>query len=301
MELTWIEDFMTLSVTRNFSRAAETRNVSQPAFSRRIRNLEYWIGARLLDRSVFPVALTPAGEAFRKRADEVLRSLQYAREEARGLIGRPDAVISFASLQTLGINFFPRWLTGIEAALGKLKTRVVPDNLSGCVEALISGGCDAMLCYSHPGVPMSLDGARFPSVELARDRIVPVSAPDGRGRARHDLRAQRPVPYLCYSPESFLGRLVTPLVEAQGLNRLLDFHYENSMAEALKSAALAGAGVAWLPEGAIGDELARGALLPAGPAEFGLPVSVRLYRMRDMGGAELDRLWAHVAGAPASG
>ena len=68
MELTWIEDFMTLSVTRNFSRAAETRNVSQPAFSRRIRNLEYWNGARLLDRSVFPVALTPAfADRARKR------------------------------------------------------------------------------------------------------------------------------------------------------------------------------------------------------------------------------------------
>ena len=76
MEINWIEDFMVLSVTRNFSRAAETRNVSQPAFSRRIRNLEYWVGTPLLDRSVFPIALTPSGEAFRKRAEDVLRSLQ---------------------------------------------------------------------------------------------------------------------------------------------------------------------------------------------------------------------------------
>ena len=295
MEINWIEDFMVLSVTRNFSRAAETRNVSQPAFSRRIRNLEYWVGAPLLDRSVFPIALTPAGEAFRKRAEDVLRSLQYAREEARGMVARPDEVISFASLHTLGINFFPRWLAGIEGTLGKLKTRVVPDNLSGCVEALISGSCDVMLCYSHPGVQMSLDSARFPSVELAQDRILPVSAPDADGRPRHDLGGPQAVPYLCYSPESFLGRLVTPLVEAQGLNQRLIFHYENSMAEALKPAALAGAGVAWLPELAIRDELAQGRLLPVGPVEFGLPVSVRLYRMRDPASAEVERLWAHVA------
>lgn len=294
MEINWIEDFMTLCVTRNFSRAAETRNVSQPAFSRRIRNLEYWVGTPLLDRSVFPIALTPAGEAFRKRAEDVLRSLQYAREEARGMVARPDEVISFASLHTLGINFFPRWLTGIEAALGRLKTRVLPDNLSGCVEALISGSCDVMLCYSHPGVVMSLDAARFPSVLLAQDRILSVSAPDAQGRPRHDPGAGTAVPYLCYSPESFLGRLVNPLVEAQGLKQRLVFHYENAMAEALKSAALAGSGVAWLPELAIRDELARGALLPVGPAEFGLPVSVRLYRMRDPAGAEVERLWTHV-------
>ena len=206
MEINWIEDFMTLSATRNFSRAAEARNVSQPAFSRRIRNLEYWVGAPLLDRSVFPIALTPAGEAFRKRAEDVLRSLQYAREEARGMVARPDEVISFASLHTLGINFFPRWLTGIEAALGQLKTRVVPDNISGCVEALISGSCDVMLCYSHPAVPMALDGARFPSIQLA-----------------------------------------------------------------------------------------RGALLPVGPAEYGLAVSVRLYRVKDHATAEVERLWSHLA------
>ena len=295
MEINWIEDFMVLSVTKNFSRAAETRNVSQPAFSRRIRNLEYWVGTPLLDRSVFPIALTPSGEAFRKRAEEMLRSLQYAREEARGMVARPDEVISFAALHTLGINFFPRWLAGIEATLGQLKTRVVPDNLSGCVEALISGSCDVMLCYSHPGVPMSLDPARFPSVELAQDRILPVSAPGTDGRPRHDLGGAEPVPYLCYSPQSFLGRLVTPLVEAHGLNRKLVFHYENAMAEALKPAALAGAGVAWLPELAIRDELAHGTLMRVGPAEYGLPVSVRLYRMRDPASAEVERLWAQAA------
>lgn len=295
MEINWIEDFMVLAVTKNFSRAAETRNVSQPAFSRRIRNLEYWVGTPLLDRSVFPIALTPSGEAFRKRAEDVLRSLQYAREEARGMVARPDEVVSFAALHTLGINFFPRWMAGVEAALGDVKTRVVPDNLSGCVEALISGSCDVMLCYSHPGVQMSLDPARFPSIELAQDRFLPVSAPGADGRPRHDLGGTAPVPYLCYSPESFLGRLVTPLVEAQGLNQRLIFHYENAMAEALKPAALAGAGVAWLPELAIRDELAQGKLLRVGPAEFGLPVSVRLYRTRDTASAEVERLWAHAA------
>ena len=64
MEVSWLEDFLTLSVTRNFTRAAELRNVTQPAFSRRIRNLEYWVGAVLIDRSLFPISLTPAGEAF---------------------------------------------------------------------------------------------------------------------------------------------------------------------------------------------------------------------------------------------
>ena len=47
MELVWLEDFLALAEALNFSRAAEARHVTQPAFSRRIRALEGWIGAAL--------------------------------------------------------------------------------------------------------------------------------------------------------------------------------------------------------------------------------------------------------------
>ncbi|HEY5789464.1 MAG TPA: LysR family transcriptional regulator, partial [Gammaproteobacteria bacterium] len=40
MEFKLLEDFVCLARTGNFSRAAEERNVTQPAFSRRIRQLE---------------------------------------------------------------------------------------------------------------------------------------------------------------------------------------------------------------------------------------------------------------------
>ena len=91
MELNWLEDFLTLSATGNFSRAAETRHVSQPAFSRRIRNLEYWVGAPLVDRSVYPITLTPAGEAFRKNAEETIRRLllRPRRSQRARLTNRP--------------------------------------------------------------------------------------------------------------------------------------------------------------------------------------------------------------------
>ncbi|WP_202905556.1 LysR family transcriptional regulator [Cypionkella psychrotolerans] len=40
MELKWLEDFVTLADCSSFSRAAEMRNITQPAFSRRIKQLE---------------------------------------------------------------------------------------------------------------------------------------------------------------------------------------------------------------------------------------------------------------------
>lgn len=64
MELKWLEDFISLAETRSFSRSAELRHVTQPAFSRRIQSLEAWLGNELIDRSSYPTRLTPAGEVF---------------------------------------------------------------------------------------------------------------------------------------------------------------------------------------------------------------------------------------------
>ncbi len=55
METKWLEDFVSLAETRSFSRSAQLRHVTQPAFSRRIQALEAWAGIDLVDRSSYPV------------------------------------------------------------------------------------------------------------------------------------------------------------------------------------------------------------------------------------------------------
>lgn len=62
IETKWLYDFLTLEKCRNFSQAAVSRNVSQPAFSRRIRALEQAIGVELFNRQVTPLQLSEQGE-----------------------------------------------------------------------------------------------------------------------------------------------------------------------------------------------------------------------------------------------
>ena len=64
MQIRWLEDFLTLTDTRAFSRAAARRNISQPTFSRHIQSLEDWLGVQLVDRREQGVQLTPAGRIF---------------------------------------------------------------------------------------------------------------------------------------------------------------------------------------------------------------------------------------------
>ncbi|QQV78036.1 LysR family transcriptional regulator [Sphingomonas aliaeris] len=65
MQLEWLEDFLMLADERNFSRAAEQRNVTQPAFGRRIRSLEQWVGTPLFIRTKSGTDLSAARQHFR--------------------------------------------------------------------------------------------------------------------------------------------------------------------------------------------------------------------------------------------
>ncbi|RZI92009.1 MAG: LysR family transcriptional regulator, partial [Variovorax sp.] len=68
METKWLEDFVSLAETRSFSRSAQLRHVTQPAFSRRIQALEGWAGTDLVDRTSYPTRLTPAGQTLYTQA-----------------------------------------------------------------------------------------------------------------------------------------------------------------------------------------------------------------------------------------
>ena len=56
VDLEWLEDFVALAESGNFSRAAEARAIAQPALSRHMRSLEEWVGTELVDRSAHPGA-----------------------------------------------------------------------------------------------------------------------------------------------------------------------------------------------------------------------------------------------------
>lgn len=87
METKWLEDFVSLAETRSFSRSAQLRHVTQPAFSRRIQALEAWAGVDLVDRSSYPTRLTPAGKTLYDQALEILRSLHSTRAMVRAHAG----------------------------------------------------------------------------------------------------------------------------------------------------------------------------------------------------------------------
>ena len=75
MDLQQIKNFLLLSETLNFRKAAEQINIVQPALSRRIQLLENELGVLLFNRSKRAVSLTEAGIFFKKEANRILLDL----------------------------------------------------------------------------------------------------------------------------------------------------------------------------------------------------------------------------------
>lgn len=301
MQIRWIEDFLTLAEARAFSRAAESRNISQPTLSRHVQALEDWLGVPLIDRREHGVQLTPAGRLFRGFAADLLKRTYEMRTVLRGQVPGKADTVRFSVAHTLSLTYFPRWLSGVKAELGNVVTRVGAVNVPEGVTALIEGLSDLLIIYHHPQLPVLLDPARFPHILLTTDRLLPYSAPRSDGRPRYELgaRAGHGVPFLAYSPGSYLAHVVEMILLCAPQRCPLERSFDTHMAEALKAMIVEGHGLGWLPESCAGHERSQGHLVEAGPADWGCELEVRLYRSASNSNRMAERIWALFAGEAA--
>ena len=293
MEAKWLEDFLSVARTGNFSHSAEERHVTQSAFSRRIKALEQWVGVALIDRSTYPTRLTPAGERFRETAREATAALSNARQDLRQTLATDRKLLRIAMQHSLAASFLAPWLARLPLARDDLLVRATADNLHDCVRELEEGSADLLVCYAHAELPLHLDAKRYPSMPLAADALVALSRPDAAGLPMHALQpgAQTAVPWLAYREGTFLGKVASLALQRPGLCPPLHPVVESALAEALRSCAVAGLGVAWLPRSLAAEDLRRSVLVRAGGAEFDVPLQTCLYGERSAVEGRLKNLW----------
>ena len=303
METKWLEDFVSLAETRSFSRSAQLRHVTQPAFSRRIQALEAWAGTDLVDRSSYPTRLTAAGDTLYDQSLEMLRALQSTRAMLRGHTSAGQDVIEFAVPHTLAFTFFPAWVSTLRENFGPIKSRLIAQNVHDAVLRLVEGSCDLLIAYHHSSQPFQLDADRYEMVSLGQEVIAPYAKPDADGVPLFKLpgRAGHPLPYLGYAPGAYLGMVVDLILKQSNTAIHLDRVYETDMSEGLKAMALEGHGIAFLPYSAVKKDLRAKRLVSAAPAELvdlTMTMDLRAYREKPSGkeakkGAA-QALWAYL-------
>lgn len=283
METKWLEDFVSLAETRSFSRSAQLRHVTQPAFSRRIQALEAWAGVDLVDRSSYPTRLTGAGETLLAQAVEILGSLQATRNMLRSHQSASDDMIEFAVPHSLAFSFFPHWLMDLRQRFGALKSRLNALNVHDAMLQLSEGNCDLLIVYHHASQPLQLDPERYQMASLGHETLAAYAKADAQGQPMFRLPGHpgQKIPFLSYASGAYLGRLVELIAKESQQPLNLDAIYETDMAEGLKAMALEGHGLAFLPASSVKKELKGRRLVQAAPSgEFELAMELRIYRER---------------------
>jgi LysR family transcriptional regulator, hypochlorite-specific transcription factor HypT len=279
----WFEDLIALARERSFSKAAQSRHVTQPQFSRRIRALEVWLGTDVVNRTQSPLTLTEAGEQMLPVARNITSAVSGLQERLRNTQQGGDWVV-LATTRTLSHTWVPLWVQSLRRSMGAQINTIL---------ALEQGHADFMLSYHHPCLQLSIDSGAFDSITLAREELLAVSAPSSPGTAAHQLpgSAEHSVPMLRYAPSLALHLIVQDTLAQDGRTLYLHGVAESGSVQSLHEQALNGQGVAWLPRSLVQTDLQRGRLVLADPDAHPTRFEVQLWHPRTARNAQAQAVW----------
>lgn len=287
LDIRWLEDFLVLAEIRHFSKAAQARHITQPAFGRRIKALETAIGHTLIDRNTTPISLTPQGKQFRSTARNIVAQMQKGMENLDQL-GEPLLnPITVASPHSLASPTLINLIDEVNVQQQTLPFSVDILRVEMGIEALKEGNCDFLFCFEL----MELMQPPFKNLRLGDGQFLLVCANNGQGEPLYNLDMPS-LPYLRYSPSCNSARLIEqhqPPIESK-----LTAVFESSMCQLHKEMALRGKGVAWLPDNLIQDELTQGRLIALSPDTLNIPFQIRLYRNHGALHQDAEQLWQHL-------
>lgn len=277
MDLRWFEDVLVLLEEQNMTRAAERRNITQPAFSRRIRSFEEWMGVSLLQRKANRVILSPSLLAY----EDEIRSMILRVQELRNKIStfKPErSVITIATQHALITSSFPDIAAITREHMPSLGFRLRAGNRGECVSVFLRGDASILLCYEdETAKPMPFDNS-IQHDEWGTDRLVPLVGGKFRYNRASDGSVDDLTPAIVYPEQSYFGELLagkqkpfsTP---SQAANAI----YQTAFSAGIKEMAINGLGIAWLPVSMVYRELENGQLVDLSANYGSLALRIALY------------------------
>ena len=256
MELKWLEDLLALLEEQSISRAAARRHVTQPAYSRRIRQLEEWLGVELVDRSTKPVRIRSAGLALEDGVRDLVNRFYALRNSVHETTDR----VTFVAQHTLAISRFPTLIRAVKKGLPQASYRVVPVNYDEC-EALFYNEADLLLCYQSSLRRFDFSHSAVPKIELGKDRLIPVAS-TALAQQLGPLAPGMAIPLLMYQQHGFFAEALAASCLPEVIRDYrIETICESAFSASLKEMALADMGIAWLTGEMCGQELADGRLV----------------------------------------
>ena len=110
MQISQISAFLTIAELESFSLAAERLHITQPAVSKRIRQLEQNMNTVLFDRIGKRSILTPDGKAFLPHAERIFHEIKTYKSSLSQQHDKPTGILSLATSHHIGLHRLPQVL-----------------------------------------------------------------------------------------------------------------------------------------------------------------------------------------------
>ncbi|HWH51677.1 MAG TPA: LysR substrate-binding domain-containing protein [Gemmatimonadaceae bacterium] len=239
-----------------FTKAAAALDLSQPAISKSLNELERQLHLQLLRRDGRSTALTPAGRLLYSRARELFGVERTAEQELRELRGLKRGLLRIGASATISNYMLPAILGRFHLRHPRVGVRVSTANTRTVVRMLLESRVDVGL------VEGPVADARIEARPWRDDALIVAAPPD------HPLVEQQPVEPRALAGQTFLvrehgsgTRTITTRALARHGVRLHDTMRIGGTA-AIKQAVAAGLGLAFVSRAAAADQLALGRIVP---------------------------------------
>ena len=257
---TKLQTVLAVAEHKNFTRAAETLNMTQPAVSHHIKQLEQEVGAPLFLRSKTGLLLTPQGEivvSYARRM-KALNERMYAELQTAG---RQLSLLRIGITHTSESNLTAAALAKYSNQKGKLKIILFTDTINNLYDMLENYELDLAIvdgAYSDP---------RFSSMLLDTDYLTCVLSVDNplARKAAVTLSELKRQKMILRTPASATRTLFESALESHGESiQSFDVTLEVDNIATIKDLIRKDLGVSILPRSACLDELRKGkiAVLP---------------------------------------
>jgi LysR family hydrogen peroxide-inducible transcriptional activator len=237
-----LEYLVAVADLRNFGRAAQACNVSQPTLSQQLRSLEDRLGVVLVERNTSGAELTPVGREIVMRARQLLVEAEDIRDLARRAGDRLAGTLRFGVTPTLGPYLMPPIVAALHREQPDLRLHIKEGIPEEQALQLTRGALDMLLG------PLPIEGSGLIVEPLFRERLFLVAAADHPLAKIPDLHVDhlRGAQVLSLDRRHHLHRQVASICSEFGMELLRD--YEGTSLDSVHQMATSGMGLAILPE-----------------------------------------------------
>jgi len=205
--------FLVLSENNTFTQAAQRFNLSQPAFSALIANLEEEIGYRLFDRDTRKVELNANGIHFIDIARRLILNYDEAINEITAHAAGTDGSLTLSVLPSLAVEWLPEILATYSKLHPQTQIKLNDTQWNHCLNSLVNGQADLALTADQPTTNI------FDSTYLFSDKFYLLCHADHPLAKRHKVSLEEVYqhPFIGFSPRTSIRQYTDKLFEKKGI------------------------------------------------------------------------------------